>query len=59
MLRKGQLHVYHNYYCIFIYDKYVISFFFKLTNGAKVIYFLTNIESVYFSIFKHNIFADS
>ena len=27
------------------------------TNGAKAIYFLTNIESVYFSIFEHNIFA--
>ena len=33
--------------------------FFKLTNGAKVIYFLTNIESAYFSIFEHNIFANN
>ena len=38
---------------------YFIMFYFKLTNDAKFISFLTNIESIYFFVFEHNIFANN
>ena len=38
---------------------YFILFSFKLTNGENVIYFFTNIESVYLFYFQTQHFADN
>ena len=44
---------------VYLSMKNLLFIFLKLTNGARVISFLTDIESVYFYISEHNIFSDN